>query len=805
MFCMKKILLFSLLALGFYSTWAQSNTGNNDGNNNSNQASPYFKNPYRDEVTPFVRDNNRNIFENDADDNKNNNSKNNPKNLTTEEKEKQILDFRDRNLTDKNKSPEELRERYKDDPEYLKYLGLDKESELKGFDKEDLNATVGIDPEEMLYGANFLTSGLNTGPNRITTVPNDYRLGIGDELVVSVWGASEYQNSFTIANDGSIFPNRIGKIFLQGLSFQSARDVIRSRFSAVLPPGSKVDIGLEKVRTIRVYVYGEVKRPGMITLSALNTPLNALQLVGGLNPLGNMRDIQIRRNGVVIERIDIYEYIKKGSTGREIYLEDNDYITVGLYEKIAQAKGAFKRPMRYQLKKYEGLNDLIDLAGGLSFDARKSLIRIKTIFNEKEQYIDIDGKNLLVEGDYILKDGDVVTTNPINKGVTNVVQIEGAVAYPDQYQIAEGEKLFDIIKKAGGLNSNAYKARAFVMRNGVSINDSRVLKFDLYEIDNDSSASNIYLENGDQIRILSENVFDKAFTIEVKGLVGNPGTIQYKPNLRLKDIILLAGGLQLSAENGRIEISNVTDTITRYSISGSLPSVQTVSISPNLEIDQLSENIQIKPFDIVYVRQKKDVVKQREVYLAGEVDYPGPYSILSEKERLSSIVKRSGGLKEQAYAEGAQLIRQEIGPIVINLKTALNNTGGAADLILEENDTIFVPKKMEIVSIRGNVQRQVNLKYMPSMQQVQDYVNNAGGFGHRPWRKKITVTYQNGTVKKTKSFLFFKFYPKVKPGSLIAVPVRPEPRKVDFASGFQYALGSLTSIVSVYLLLQNSK
>ncbi len=800
---MKKIFLFSLLAACTNYLFAQTNNSNNNGQTPPTYQNPYRTNPYSN--NPYGNANgNQNIFDKGE---KKGTQQSGKEQGTGDKKDnrkndkKTPLDFRDRNVQNQGKSDSELRELYKNDPDYLKYIGIDP----YGSNYEDTTQLVQLD-EDDVYGSNFLSNNNVIYDNSsLTSVPEDYRLGVGDEIVVSVWGASEFQSPFTISKDGSIFPNQVGKIFLQGLSFQTARSVIRSKFRKVLPTGSNVDIVLGKVRTIRVYVYDQVKKPGMITMSALNTPINALQMAGGLTTYGNMRNIQVRRNGITIERIDLYEYLKTGNNGREFYMQDNDVITVGLYDKVVTAQGSFKRPMKYQMTKAGTLSDLIELAGGPRFDARESLIRIKTVYNEQEQFIDINGKDFLSDQDYLLRDGDIVNINPINKGVSNVVTVEGAIPYPDQYQIRTGERLFDLIKKAGGLSNNAYRPRAYVFRSGNTTDKSTALKVSIGDYGNDNSVNNILLESGDLVRVLSETQFDEKFYVEVKGLVRKPGKRIFKPNLKLKDLLLMSGGLELDAESGRIEISNITDTVTRYSITGNNVNVQVVSINPDLSIDKTSENLTIKPFDIVYVRKKKENIEQQNILVYGEVDYPGQYSLLGFRERMTSMIRRTGGLTREAFPEGAKLYRKNIGPVVINLKDAMRHAGGKDDIILENGDTIIIPRKIDVVRVDGEVQTPVNIKFDNANRNVMNYIDAAGGFGERPWRKRISVQYQNGRKKRTKNFMFFKFYPKVRPGSVVTVPRRPERQKFDLNAALQYGLTSITSIVTIILLLRSTQ
>ncbi len=821
---MKKIFLF--LSFVFFSGAVLAQTGG-DGNTNgtqsggdlNGQAPPSYQNPYGNQPfqNPFGtgNNNNQNIFNkqnNSNDPNSNNNQnntntggkddkKNTTQNPTDNNNQNNNLDLRDKNT---NKELEEL---YKNDPDYLKYLG--KEDKDKDKDKADLkDDPYKEDPGgSNVYGSGFLNNNaFNSSDKRPTTVPDDYRLGVGDEIVVSIWGNSEFQNPYTISRDGSIFPSRVGKIYLQGLSFEAARNVVRSRFRKIVAQGSNIDIVMGRVRTIRVNVVGEVKRPGTVTMSAFNTPLNAISLSGGLTKNGNLRDIQVIRNGVVVERLDVYRFMQNGNFGKEIYLEDNDYISVRLYDKVVKAQGLFKRPMFYQMTEYETLDDLIKLAGGPTFNARESLIRVKTIENEQEKYIDFNGKDYFSNDNpvmFVLRDGDVVIIKGINEGLTNTVTIKGSIKYPEVYQLKSEMRLFDVIKMAGGVTNTAYKSRAYVYRKGRTADKNEAIKVELTDLENYNNPENIVIESGDIINVLSERIFNTRYSIQVIGLVKNPGKQIYYPNLKLKDVLLMAGGLALEAESGRIEISNVTDTITKYGIYGTPTNLKIVSISPNLEIDEVSENITIKPYDKIYIRKKKELIQQESVYIVGEVDYPGEHTLLGKRERLTTLIKRTGGLTASAFPDGAKLYRTNVGPVVIDLNEAMKRSGGKHDLILENGDRIIIPTKNDIVSIRGNVQNQINIKFNKEQTSVMNYIDAAGGFGNRPWRKRITVKYQNGRLKSTKNFLFFKFYPKVKPGCTIKVPVRPDGPNIDFKDVFQYGISTATSVLTILLLTRS--
>lgn len=792
-----------------------NNQNNNNQNNNQNNTiyqNPYGTNPYQN---PYLDPNQQNTnFFNKDNDQKNNNSQNqDPQNTLQNGKSDPKNDninpeqYKDLNGLKQSKTQdEELLELYKNDPDYIKYLGSKNkknENVIAPNSEEDNNVVVG---KRTVYGANFFSNNVfDLSDKNPTTPPSDYRLGPGDELIVSLWGNAELQQPYVIGKDGSIFPRLIGKIYLQGMTFDAASRIIESKFRKIVPQNTNVDVQMGKSRTIRVTILGEVVKQGTYTISAFNTALNALYRAGGLSSIGNLRKIEIKRDGRTVEIIDLYKYLQKDKYADEVYLEDNDYIYVDVYDKIVNAEGMFKRPMYYQLTGDEGLRELIDYAGGPLSNARNSLIHIKTISNESEKYIDIPGREYFdsykndVYNDLILKDGDVVSLKPINTGLKNIVNISGSVNYPDEYEVRSGETLSKIIERAGGITSTAYTPRAYILRGSNSI-ESEAIKIDLRGLENNPS-QNIEIFAGDKIKILSTKDFEQNFTIEILGSVRNPTQIQYVKNLKLKDALLLAGGLKLDAENGRIEISNIVDSVDKYNIESNGSNIKTVSINSNLEIDQVSENIILKPLDKVYVRKKVEFIVQEKIQILGEINYSGEYPLIQKNERISSLIKRSGGMKKSAYPEGAKLIRQNIGQIVIDLPLILSKTGSKYDLILKDGDVIIIPTLNDIVSVRGEIQSPINIKFDKNNNSVDYYVASAGGYGENPWKKRINVKYQNGKIKATKNFLFFRKYPKVKEGSIVTIPTKPErTSKIKFSEIFGYTLSTITTLATLLVL-----
>lgn len=664
----------------------------------------------------------------------------------------------------------------------------------------------------------------------LSTPPDDYKIGVGDHVVVTLWGGADYEEDYIVGRDGSIFPRGLGKITVQGLSFTNARAVVYDRFRKVIPSGTNISVTLGQPRSIVVQVSGNVQNPGPVVVSAFTNAMNVIAMAGGVTDYGNMRNILLSRNGRIIDSVDIYKYLSTGDYGRHVYLENNDFIIVPFYEKKVLATGQFKRPMYYQLKKNEGIHDLIRYAGGFTADAYASAGTIIRNVNEKQTIKTVNMKaiGLRASGEIVdepLYDGDIIAINIINPGLKNKVVVKGEVAYPNVYEVRPGDRLFDLINRAGGVTPNSYLERAYVYKGA---GDSTSIKSDKIDVSlrdlnvNLNSENNIPINANDIIEVFNKNQFGERQTVSIEGEVRKPGTYQKYGSMTLKDLLYFANGLLPSAEYGIITIASVVDLDSAS--NGFTPTntvIRTYSVNQNLALDSVTEQIMLRPYDQVHIRRNPQFQLQQNVKLEGEVLYPGTYPKLRADERISSFIKRAGGLKENSNLAGALLYRAKDsitniastktdsngivqGPkssneaIAIDMVKAIKEPGSKYDLVLNTGDVIYIPSVNPVVEIKGIVQNELKVFFDKEHQNVKYYIDKAGGFGTRPWRKRIYVTYANGSSKRTKNFGFFHFYPKVTSGSIITIPERPQGKSVgNFAS---QALVTSIPILVAYIL-----
>lgn len=749
----------------------------------------------------------------------------------------------------KNASPSELQDFLRDNNNPQKKAGEDIHKNLIDLQNKNVIAKDSTQRDDFkkklyspdaVYGSDLFKSNQITELSELSTPPLDYPIGVGDHIVVSLWGGADFEQDYIVARDGSIFPQGLGKITIQGLTFDNARKIIYDRFKKVIPPSTNVSVTLGQPRSIVVQTSGEVENPGPQVVSAFTNALNVVALAGGLTKFGNMRNILISRNGQIIDSIDVYKYLTSGDYGKHLYLENNDFVIVPFYDKQVLASGQFKRPMFYQLKKNEGMIALLKYTGGFATEAYQSGGVIIRNVNEKQiiKNVNFNAIGLKASDNVVdepLYDGDVVVVNPINSGLNNKVIVKGEVAYPNVYEIRKGDRLFDVINRAGGITPNSYVDRAYVYKGA---GDSTNLKSDKIVVSladfnkNVNSSYNIPIESNDVIEVFNRNQFSDKQYVSIEGEVRKPGKFQRFGDMSLKDLLYFANGLKPSAEFGQIVVSSIVNIDS--SQQGMKPTrtiIKTYSIKTNLELDSVTENVKLKPYDQVFVRKNPTFHLQENVKIEGQVKYPGTYSKLNNDERLSSFIERAGGLKENSNADGAVLyrlndiamnenplaknsgmnyIKDSSGkiidssvsdpsePISIDLDKALKNKNSKYDMVLKEGDIIYIPETNPVVTIKGAVQSELKIYFDKEHNKLGYYIDKAGGFGVRPWRKRIFVTYANGRSKRTHNFGFIHFYPKVGAGSTVVVPLKPEGK--NFGEVASQTLVTTLPLVLVYLL-----
>ena len=646
-----------------------------------------------------------------------------------------------------------------------------------------------------LFGYNFFNnSKITFQPNVNIAVPKNYQIGPGDEIMIDLWGASEITYTAIVSKTGSIKINGVGFIYINGFTLEAATKKIISRLkrkhagigaSKNSYERINTNVTVSKIRTVQVNIIGEVKVPGTYSINSLSTVLNALYVAGGPTKLGTFRDIKLIRNNKTIASLDIYEYLLNGTQNANLKLQDQDVLLVGPYQNLITVEGAVKRPGIYELNTSQTLADLINYFGGFTSNSYTDLLVLERFDGIQKEVKEVNLKNA---SSFLMQSGDRILVQEVLDLYKNKVSIEGEVYRPGNFELTENMTLKELLLKAEGVTPEAFLNRANIIRSTDNTNQENI-PFSVTDILND--IVNIPLLKNDKIIILNKKDLRENRTVTITGAVNKPQTFEYIDNMQIEDIISRAGGLKEGANPDLISVA-------RRLKDGSfetLSQIFSVSSTKNLEINN-GNPFYIKPFDIIDVRYIKGYESQKSVKIEGQVNYAGNYILQNKEEKLSSLIERAGGLNEFADIDGAKFYRNN-NLVSIDLQQILNKTNSKNDIILQEGDRLVIPEKEETVEVTGNVilpslvkhQNSKNLKY---------YIANAGGFKERSRKSNIYVRYANGQVKTTTNFLFFKFYPKVKPGSIIVVPEKAEREKMST----QEVLGITSSIATLALIIQ---
>ena len=649
--------------------------------------------------------------------------------------------------------------------------------------------------------------------------PQNYRLGPGDVVNVDIWGASQQSVSETISPDGTITIEGVGVISLGGMSVSQAkqrlRNVIGPRFQ-----NSHIDLTLGQTRTITISVMGEVKMPGTYTMSAFATVYNALYMAGGPNDIGTLRNVQVFRNGKLLSKVDVYDFLLNGKLTGDVRLQDNDVITVAPYEALVNITGKVKRPMFYEMKTTESAATLLRYAGGFTGDAYTKAIRVNRKAGQQYSVFSVGEFDL---NDFKLMDEDSVSVDSTLNRYQNMVEVKGAVFRPGMYQV--GGHICTVkalIEAADGLTENAISNHAVMHR----MQADRTLKMQSIDIKGilEGTVPDVELKNEDMLYIASREDEKMDQTITIHGEVNYPGIYRYASNETIEDLVLQAGGLTNAASLAKVDVSRRIIEPDATEAGDTLAFTYSFKLNPDFTIPVGESPFTLQPYDEVYIRRSPNYIEQQNVTIEGEVQFKGDYTLTNSNQRLTDLIKQAGGVTKHAYPEGAKLLRrmtqeeQELMtsmlrtaqrnsgndsidvsklvtmttyPVAIELDKALANPNSDDDPILREGDRIVVPRFTSTVSINGEVLYPNTVRFMAG-KDADYYIELAGGTTTSAKKRKTIIIYMNGMVAKANR----KHKPR--PGCQIVVPTKHNRNKLTLpeiiSMGTSFA--SLTTMIA---------
>lgn len=563
------------------------------------------------------------------------------------------------------------------------------------------------EPGRVRYGQNLFDSEISTfAPTDNAPVPGSYRLGVGDSLTIQLFGKENEEFNLQIGRTGDVTFPRLGSITLSGLTFEDARDLIRTHVSQQLI-GVEAVVSMGRLRAINIFMAGEVAAPGAYSVSALTTVTQALFQAGGVTDIGSLRAIEVRRNNEAIAKFDSYELLMKGNSKDDIRLTSGDVVYVPPFQSEVEVTGAVKRPMVYELLGEETAEQVIAMAGSFSrtaFPASTLLVRTS---DEQglgvAQTIDLTsdlGKATLI------KNGDMLSIPEIGDLVSNSVALEGAVTRPGNYGWFEGKRVSDLIGNSRrDLAPDADLKLGMIIRQKNALQDIEVIDFEpaavilmpkseldpeLHEFDEvlifslvtadlvdaadaDAEADVINEDIGmmDDLELAEEEKTTRGDLLEpvisklrsqarenepvqlvsVSGAVRAPGTYPLTKNSSIATLISAAGGLTDSAFLQTAELRRLTERLNGEVVSEYID-INLLSSSDNRSLTTQSR-------DHLTIRAIPDWSPTDEIIIEGEVTFPGRYRI-KQNETIADVVARAGGLTSDASPESAIFTRESL-------------------------------------------------------------------------------------------------------------------------------------------------
>ena len=681
------------------------------------------------------------------------------------------------------------------------------------------------DYEEQLFNGKrvfgrdiFNKDNLTFEPAMNIATPQNYVLGPGDNVKVDIYGASQASNVYTISPDGDITITGYGPVNVSGLTVSQAqarlRSTLGSRYSS-----SSIKMGLGQTRTITINVMGEVQAPGTYTLSAFASVFHALYMAGGVSEIGTLRNIKVYRNGRLVSSVDVYDYILNGKLTGNIRLADNDVIVVGPYDCMVEVTGNVKRPMYYEMKKTESVSSALKYAGGFTSDAYTKSLRVTRKNGNKMTVFNVGEFDMT---SFKVSDGDIVSAETIITRYENMVEIKGAVFRPGMYQLGgDITTVGTLLKACEGVTEEAFTNRAVMHR----MNTDRTLKVISVDVKGilAGTTPDISLQNEDVLFIPTKSEMQNDRTLTIHGEVMYPGVYHYADNETLEDFILQAGGLKETASTVKVDVSRRIYNSKAISTDSIIAKTYSFALKEGFVIDGEPGFI-LEPYDQVYVRRSPGYEEQQNVFVEGEVNFPGTYALSKRQTRLSDVIKAAGNPNHMAYIKGARLERhitdeermrmQEVIKMTkmqggqgdsidvnkidfgdryyvgIQLDKAIENPGSDYDMILRDGDRIIVPQYINTVKISGDVLYPNTVLYKKG-EKAKYYVDQAGGFGSNAKKSHTYIVHMNGTVNQMGKG------DRPTPGCEIIVPTKPAR---DATKLTQYlAIGTSTASIATMI------
>jgi protein involved in polysaccharide export with SLBB domain len=518
----------------------------------------------------------------------------------------------------------------------------------------------------------FKDSSSTFAPVTDVPVPSDYIVGPGDQINVQLFGTTNRNLRLTVGRDGRVNFPELGPIVVGGRTFRAVTSDIESRVARQMI-GVRASVAMGDTRSIRVFVMGEANRPGSYTVSGLATMTSALYAAGGVKSFGSLRDVQLKRNGAVVRRLDLYDLLLRGDTSDDSKLLPGDVIFIPATSATVAVDGEVNRPAIYEIRPGDTVAEIIALAGGLTTQAdthRAALVRLNEL--QERVVLDVslnDGNSRGME----LRSGDALRVLRLRPTIDEGVTVEGHVYRPAPSAWHEGMRLTDVIGSVDELRPDADLSYILIRRELPPDRRIELLSADLGAALRDpASPKNVVLMKRDRIIVFDREsgrqqllspVLDElrrqsridqpSEIVSIDGRVKARGDYPLEPRMRISDLLRAGGGLQDAAYGAKAEL-------TRYRVANDVRTTQLIEVDLAAILrGDTAADLLLQPFDFLNVKEVPEWSEQEQVVLLGEVRFPGNYPI-QRGETLRSVLDRAGGLTALAFPEGSVFTRKEL-------------------------------------------------------------------------------------------------------------------------------------------------
>ena len=689
----------------------------------------------------------------------------------------------------------------------------DRNSSLRRFGS-DAFLSRGMDSQKMAFD-------LPVGP--------DYVLGPGDAINVDLWGGVSQRFSRTVDHEGRVSLPEAGPVVVAGLTLERAQKSIQDALTPQFR-NARVEVSIARLRSVRIYVVGDVQRPGAYDVISLSTPLNALYAAGGPTAVGSLRTVRHLRGTQLIAEVDLYDFLLRGVRSDGERLQPGDTIVVPPAGVQVTVSGMVRRPAIYELRNETKLSEVLDLAGGLLVTAAMREIKVERIEAHEHRislsvsYPEGGTTEVLTKAihSFAVQDGDHVSVAPILPYSERAIYVEGHVIRPGKFPYRDDMGLNDVIHSYQDLLPEP-SDHAEIVRLRPPDYRPETIDFSLSEVLIGDDP--IHLQPFDTIRIFGRYEVD-APRVTIQGEVLRPGQYPLPEGMTAAQLVRMAGGFTRSALLDDADLTSYVVVQGEKVVSRRT----TLNIGRAVKAKDSAADARLKPGDVLTIHQLSgwnDI--GASVTLKGEVTYPGAYGI-QDGERLSSVLKRAGGFRPGAYPPGAVLLRNQVreleeksreelirqletasagaklspgvnvgeevgtlqfimaqqkqvvqqlksqppsGRLVIKINADISSWENTpVDIELRSGDVLTIPKRPSFVLVTGQVYNSAALTFVPG-KSAGWYLSRAGGPTNLANKKEIFVIRANGSVVGRDSGGWYNggvLETKMQPGDVVVVP-----------------------------------